>query len=40
MGINHKDNSKALSVLMSAPGKIAEAQEKCRQPEEAVCIEG
>lgn len=31
MGINHKDNSKALSVLMSAPGKIAEAQEKCRQ---------
>ena len=36
MSINHKELSKALSVLASAPGKIAEAQEKCRQQIAAV----
>ena len=36
MPINHKELSKALSVLASAPGKIAEAQEKCRQQIDAV----
>ena len=36
MAINHKELSKALSVLASAPGKIAEAQEKCRQQIAAV----
>lgn len=30
MAINHKELSKALSVLASAPGKIADAQAKCR----------
>ena len=36
MAINHRDYSKALSVLASAPRKIAEAQEKCRQQIAAV----
>ena len=36
MSINHSELSKALSVLASAPGKIAEAQEKCRQQIAAV----
>ena len=31
MAINHNELSKALSVLASAPGKIAEAQAKCNQ---------